>query len=232
MKTVIVDNRISELEKYNLKKLDLNIILTPICKDISFPISGHPDEVICKVSDKLMIIYKNSTSEFIASIKNLGIHIIKSSNTLENEYPNDVALNGVVLKDFFIHNIKYTDPSLYNNILDKTIINVKQGYTKCSTAVINDYALMTSDIGIANSASKFNLDVLLLPPGDIVLPGFEYGFIGGSCGLINKNILAFYGNLEKYKFKNKVLNFLNKHNIKPIYLSDSKLIDRGSIITI
>ncbi|MCR3759827.1 hypothetical protein KYB31_12700 [Clostridium felsineum] len=232
MKTVIVDNRISELEKYNLKKLDLNIILTPICKDISFPISGHPDEVICKVSDKLMIIYKNSTSEFIASIKNLGIHIIKSSNTLENEYPNDVALNGVVLKDFFIHNIKYTDPSLYNNILDKTIINVKQGYTKCSTAVINDYALMTSDIGIANSASKFNLDVLLLPPGDIVLPGFEYGFIGGSCGLINKNTLAFYGNLEKYKFKNKVLNFLNKHNIKPIYLSDSKLIDRGSIITI
>lgn len=232
MKTVIVDNRISELEKYNLKKLDLNIILTPICKDISFPISGHPDEVICKVSDKLMIIYKNSTSEFIASIKNLGIHIIKSSNTLGNEYPNDVALNGVVLKDFFIHNIKYTDQSLYNNILDKTIINVKQGYTKCSTAVINDYALMTSDIGIANSASKFNLDVLLLPPGDIVLPGFEYGFIGGSCGLINKNTLAFYGNLEKYKFKNKVLNFLNKHNIKPIYLSDSKLIDRGSIITI
>ncbi|URZ00108.1 DUF6873 family GME fold protein [Clostridium felsineum] len=232
MKTVIVDNRISELEKYNLKKLDLNIILTPICKDISSPISGHPDEVICKVSDKLMIIYKNSTSEFIASIKNLGIHIIKSSNTLGNEYPNDVALNGVVLKDFFIHNIKYTDPSLYNNILDKTIINVKQGYTKCSTAVINDYALMTSDIGIANSASKFNLDVLLLPPGDIVLPGFEYGFIGGSCGLINKNTLAFYGNLEKYKFKNKVLNFLNKHNIKPVYLSDSKLIDRGSIITI
>ncbi|URZ16944.1 DUF6873 family GME fold protein [Clostridium felsineum] len=232
MKAVIVDNRISELEKYNLKKLDLNIILTPICKDISSPISGHPDEVICKVSDKLMIIYKSSTSEFIASIKNLGINIIKSSNTLGNEYPNDVALNGVVLKDFFIHNIKYTDPSLYNNILDKTIINVKQGYTKCSTAVINDYALMTSDIGIANSASKFNLDVLLLPPGDIVLPGFEYGFIGGSCGLINKNTLAFYGNLEKYKFKNKVLNFLNKHNIKPIYLSDSKLIDRGSIITI
>ncbi|AAK80320.1 hypothetical protein BJV85_001521 [Clostridium acetobutylicum] len=232
MKTVIVDNRINELERNNLKKLDLNLIFAPTCNDISEAISSHPDEIICKVSDSLLIAYKNLPKEFISSLECLNIKVLQSFNTFKKEYPYDVALNGVVLKNFFIHNIKHTDPILHNHISKKTIINVKQGYTKCSTAVISDSAIITSDIGIARASSAFNLDVLLLPPGDILLPGFDYGFIGGTCGLIGKNLLAFYGSLEKYKFKNKVLNFLNKHNITPIYLSNEKLVDRGSIICI
>ncbi len=77
-----------------------------------------------------------------------------------------------------------------------------------------------------------NIDVLLLPPGDIILPGLDYGFIGGTCGLLDNNTLAFYGNLNMYKYGDKVLNFLKKHNVKPIFLSRGKLIDRGSIFCI
>jgi len=70
---------------------------------------------------------------------------------------------------------------------------------------------------------------LLLPPGDIELPGLNYGFIGGSCGLLDEKYLVFYGNLKNYKYGSEVLAFLDKYNITPIYLSDSNLIDRGSI---
>lgn len=230
MKSVIVDNRISQTEKENLKKLGLNIILAPTCNDIDKAISSHPDEVICKINQKSLVVYKNVPKTFICNLNKANIQIVMSEKALNNKYPYDVLLNGVTLENFFIHNIKFTDPILHKNISNKIIIDVKQGYSKCSTAVVTDSAIMTNDIGISKAARKHNIDALLLPPGDILLPGFDYGFIGGTCGLIDHNTLAFYGDLEKYKYKNKVLNFLHKYNIAPLYLSHNKLIDRGSII--
>ena len=59
--------------------------------------------------------------------------------------------------------------------------------------------------------SEENIDVLLLPPGDIILPGLNYGFIGGGCGLIEEGLLAFYGHLDNYLYRNEVKVFLKKH---------------------
>ena len=53
-------------------------------------------------------------------------------------------------------------------------------------AVVSNKAIITSDKVIAHEAKKVDLDVLLIPPGDIILPGLDYGFIGGCCGLIEK----------------------------------------------
>lgn len=91
---------------------------------------------------------------------------------------------------------------------------------------------MTSDMKIGKILKENNIDVLLLPPGDIILPSLDYGFIGGTCGLLDNNTLAFYGDLDMYKYGNEVLSFLRKHNVEPIFLSKSKLIDRGSIFCI
>ena len=72
----------------------------------------------------------------------------------------------------------------------------------------------------------------MIPSGDISLPGLDYGFIGGTCGLISKNQMAFFGNLENHPYGNHIKNFLLKYDVEPIYLSNGKLIDRGSILTI
>lgn len=69
---------------------------------------------------------------------------------------------------------------------------------------------MTSDIKIGKILKENNIDVLLLPPGDIILPGLDYGFIGGTCGLLDNNTLAFYGNLNTYKYGDEVLFFFEK----------------------
>ena len=111
------------------------------------------------------------------------------------------------------------------------IYDSKKGYTKCSVAIVNDNAIITSDFAIAKALTSNNFDVLLLPPGDIILEGLDYGFIGGTCGLVDKNILAFFGTLDKYAYGSEVKEFLKKHKVEPYYLSDLKLTDRGSIIT-
>ena len=75
-----------------------------------------------------------------------------------------------------------------------------------------------------------DFDILLLPFGDIELSGFNYGFIGGVGGMISDNSMAFFGSLDNYAFGNEIKKFLYKYDVKPIYLSNTKLIDRGSLL--
>ena len=63
-----------------------------------------------------------------------------------------------------------------------TKIHVKQGYTRCSLLPVDDRSFITSDAGIAKTLAEHDTDVLLIHPGHIHLPGFDYGFIGGTGG--------------------------------------------------
>lgn len=230
MKNVIVDYRIDEKEKNVLIENGYKVLTIPRCESVYNAISGHPDIQLCMINSSTFIVHKNMPCEFTIKLKKLGLNIIKSKNNIENKYPYDIILNAVNLKDFFIHNVRYTDDNLYNEIRDKCIIDTKQGYTKCSTAVISSSAIITNDIGISQVAIKNGIDTLLLPKGDIELSDFDYGFIGGTCGLLDNNIIAFYGNLKYYKYGSEVLSFIKKYNLTPLYLRNGKLIDRGSIL--
>ena len=132
--------------------------------------------------------------------------------------------------NFLMHNLKYTDKKILASASSKTLIDIKQGYTRCSCAIISNNAFITNDKGIYDALTAQKYDVLLLPYGDIELEGFEYGFIGGTCGLIDNNTMAFFGNLNKYKYGTDVKKFLKKHNVEPVYLYDGRLIDRGSLL--
>ena len=97
---------------------------------------------------------------------------------------------------------------------------------------MREKVLITNDPGIYKTLSNDDFHVLLLPYGDIILEGFEYGFIGGVGGMISHDKLALFGDLNHYSYGKEVLNFLNNHNITPIYLKSGKLIDRGSLFVL
>lgn len=233
MTTLIIDYRTNNFEVDNLLSHNCNIIKCPKHPVLYSSIDGHPDIQIFVKDDS--IILQNQASEEFKKILSQNAHnkkIIFSNNTLEKKYPNNIFLNCLCLKDYFIHFLKHTDPKVIKAVKDKILINVKQGYTKCSTAVVSDSAIITSDESIYNALTKTSVDALLIPPGDILLPGLNYGFIGGTCGLISEDKLAFFGNLKYYKYGTEVKKFLYKHNVEPIYLRDDVLIDRGSILRI
>lgn len=229
LKYAFVDYRISKEEKYNLESLGCTVITCPPSPLLYEAISGHPDILVHLISNKKVIIHKDIDFNFIQLLKNLNLEIHYSLDSLKGTYPYDIILNAVNLKDYFIHNLKFTDKNLLNNLSKKKLINVNQGYTKCSTAIIKDNAIITSDTSIYQALKNEPIDVLLLPSGDIILPGLDYGFIGGTCGKVDDKIV-FYGTLEKYKYGDLVLDFLKKHQMIPFYLSDTPLIDRGSIL--
>ncbi|MDO5040416.1 DUF6873 family GME fold protein [Clostridium sp.] len=229
-----VDYRITCEEFSNLIKEGVIPIKVPKSPLLYEAINGHVDiqlNILDKKS-KLIVVHKDIDANFLNILKNYSINFIFSETSLDSKYPKDIILNALITDEILMHNLKYTDKSILNNSQNKLNLNVSQGYTKCSVVNIYDKAFITSDKIIYNTLVKSGYDTLFVPPGDIILEGLDYGFIGGTCGMIGKNKLAFFGNLNKYKYGKEVLSFLEKHNVIPIFLKDSKLIDRGSILSI
>lgn len=230
MNICFVDYRLTEENLNILNNHNISPLTVPKCNDLYDAISSHPDIQLNILNSKKILLAKNSSIPLEILTEN-NIEFKFSEKTLEEKYPNNIFLNAINLKDFFIHNLKHTDPNLLKEVENKELINIKQGYSKCSTAVVNDNSLITSDIGIYNSLKKYPINVLLIPSGDIILPGLPYGFIGGSCGLIASDKMAFLGDLKNHNYGNEIKNFLFKQNVEPIYLNQGRLIDRGSILT-
>ncbi|MGH4139421.1 DUF6873 family GME fold protein [Clostridium sp.] len=231
MKNLIVDFRIHNEESEYLVSLGYNLLICPHSNDLYEVESGHPD-MMMHIAGNSIIVHKDMNSEFISTLASLNYKVYKSSSALQPKYPNNICLNALSLGRLFVHSINFTDTNLLSLTKDKKLINVRQGYTKCSTCIVNDHAIITSDTSIAKSLTLEKIDVLLIPPGDILLPGLDYGFIGGTTGLIEDGVLAFYGSLDHYLYRNEILKFLNKHKVEPVFLRDGKLIDRGSIFRI
>lgn len=232
MKNVLIDFRTSETEKENLYKNGFNSIIVPPSGHLYNAVCGHPDMLLHIIDKKNIIVHKDMDTSFINIIDNLDYNVTKTYKSLKDKYPEDICLNALNTKHIFLHNLKYTDKNLLSKIKGKKLCDVKQGYSKCSTALISDSAAITSDIKIHNVLKTNGMKVLLLPPGDIELPGLNYGFIGGTCGILEEGNIAFFGDLNNYLYKNTVLKFLIQEDIRPIFLSKGKLIDRGTLFTL
>lgn len=224
-----VDYRTTDLEIENLKKLNLTPIKIPKSDKLYKAIDGHSD-IQLSIVDKKVILHKDIPKSFLEELNFYGVDYIVSDNSLDSTYPKDIFLNALITEDFIMHNLKFTDKNILNNFKGKKLIDVKQGYTRCSCLPINKNNFITTDKGIHNSLLKEGYNSLLLPPGDIELKPFEYGFIGGVGGMLNRNTLLLFGDLNSYKYKDLVLNFLKPLNIKIVSLKSGKLTDRGSLL--
>lgn len=227
-----IDYRTSKEEIDSLRKLNYDLIKIPKDNNLYEAINGHVDIQlnILNSYNRQIIINKNINSYFKEILKEKNINFIESDSTLSYKYPSNIALNAYITDNYLVHNLKFTDKKILEYCKNKKIINVKQGYTKCSILPVKEKAIITNDTGIYNTLKNEDFDILLLPFGDIELSGFNYGFIGGVGGMISDNSMAFFGSLDNYAFGNEIKKFLYKYDVKPIYLSNTKLIDRGSLL--
>lgn len=225
-----VDYRTTENEINSLKKLNYDVIKIPKDNNLYEAINGHTDIQLNIINKNTIIVNKNINLSFKELLKAKNINFIESESTLSSKYPNNISLNAYITENYLVHNLKFTDKKILEYCKNKKSINVNQGYTKCSILPLREKAIITNDTGIYNTLKNENFDILLLPFGDIELSGFNYGFIGGVGGMISSDSMAFFGSLDNYAFGNEVKKFLYKYDIKPIYLSNTKLIDRGSLL--
>lgn len=67
--------------------------------------------------------------------------------------------------------------------------------------------------------------MLLVHEENVFLDGYDYGFLGGCCGLIDKNVVAFTGKLDSLECAAEIRAFLEKHCVQYIG-ADAKPDDR------
>ena len=232
VKCVLVDNRISPTSVENLKKEGIEVIFTKNIDNLYDAVKSHPDMQIHHLGENNFICEPTVFDYYKKILPDADI--ISGKTELNEKYPFDIAYNAAWVGNYVFHNFSYTDSILYEyyQALNLKLINVKQGYSKCSIAVINDNAIITSDLKVAQICENYNIDVLYVNPEDIRLNTLSNGFIGGICGKIDIDILAVNGNIQKLKSYDKIKTFLDKYCIKTINLNDEIPYDVGSIIPI
>jgi len=239
MNYIICSYKIDEEIEYNLKKSGVIPIklrgLESFAGNYPFnPIIYHPDMFCFNLTGNKWIFYEEVYKINKDIIDNLNLDVITQKNPKSCDYPHDVGLNAAMFGDNLICNTKYINPEIlkFAKQTGKNIINVKQGYTKCSVCIVDENSVITFDLSIYEKAKENNIDALLTVKGNINLDGYDYGFIGGCSGLINTNILAFTGDIKLHPDYENIKSFCDKRGVKIVSLSHKKLYDYGSLFKI
>lgn len=228
----LIDGRYGTILMESLGKRKIKPILVGPCSDLYPSISSHPDIQCHPLGGNKVIIAPNANESLKNQLIQHDFDLIVGHTRLESNYPNNIAYNVARIGSVAFHNEKYTDPVLKEILQGQGVefIHVNQGYSKCSVSIIDEYSMITSDRGIARIAEEIGLNVMVISPGYIRLPGLDYGFIGGATGLIGENDLGLIGNLESHVDKEKVEAFLKMRGKTPISLCKFPLVDIGSLI--
>jgi hypothetical protein len=146
-------------------------------------------------------------------------------------YPHDILFNAACTGKYFIHNLKYTAPELLRRAeeLCMHFVDVKQGYSRCSTVVVDEDSIITYDRGLGKACLKAGMDVLLVSPGHVLLPGYDTGFIGGTSGRIGDTVY-FNGDLSEHPDFDSIVGFIEERGLRATWFEDWPLTDIGSII--
>ena len=201
------------------------------------PIASHADTLMFKLEDKVFVsrAYFKENRTLFAELEKRGCCIIPCERELGGEYPEDIAFNVATVGRYAFGRFDFVADEIKRELIgrDYELVDVKQGYAKCSTAIISDNAIITADSGIAKNAATLDIDVLRVSAAEdaIELNGYGYGFIGGACALF-ENTLYSCGNIELHPDYEPIKCFCDAHGVSICSLTGGKLYDVGGIIFI
>lgn len=212
--------------------LGIRAVQTRPCFSMPFPERYHADMQCLYLGREQLIVLKECRV-LQDRLHEIGIPFHKAvSNIAADEYPYHILLNSLVMKRHVFCNKKYADPKI-SEICDKNnkeIVSVRQGYTRCSAAVVSENALVTADESIYRATVKLGYDVLKIREGHIKLPGFSHGFIGGCCALLEFSQLFFTGDITQHPDYEAIKGFARNHGVYLNLLDKCELMDVGGMV--
>lgn len=234
-RSVLLGKKYADLLENPLKKAGIQPIFIPDNPFVDSRLSGHADlSVFHMGGEKCLLSPHLKGTDFSRRLEGIGADLDYLSEPMGSIYPKDAALNCCVVGDSLIYNKKTAAQGIdeYFTIKGRRLINVRQGYTRCSVCVVDDNSIITADRGIANAVHNAGVDILLISQGYVNLAGFDFGFIGGAAFKISNDRIAFTGTLDKHPDKSAIYEFLRKRGVEPVFLTDMPLFDMGGAVPI
>ena len=186
-----------------------------------------------------------ANSEYISRLpSDLRSYITEVSDAPYGEYPNDTVFNALRVGRYLFARTASLALSVRQaaqaNGLE--IVNVNQGYAKCSTLALSAHgAAVTADEGMAKAMESRGIRVLRITPGYIALDGCEYGFIGGAsfvyeplncCSIGHEpRRVFFFGSLRTHPDAEAITHFLSQYGYEAVSL-EGRLTDFGGAIIV
>lgn len=218
MTKLLIDARIRKQEYEYLSRY-FHVIKLPLSDGVYDEISGHSDIFYCKIKDKIICAPNSPIIEK---------EFLVGTSKIERKYPKDVAYNACQIGENIIGS-QFTDITINPNII------VKQGYTKCSIAVTGKNSCITTDKEIYRKLKEKNIEVTYIEEPNIKLldrngnTSNMRGFIGGASFVFDNKFVLF-GDIEKLKSKQQIIEHLNRHNLELVSFKGVQVNDYGGAI--
>ena len=233
MKFALIDNRMCDVQVRALERYAENILHLPPHPLLPFPVASHPDMLMWIYGHEVVTYadYIPVAKEVFLRLECAGYSIVPYQKSPSPQYPFDIALNCATVGCKIISNQKYMSESIKEIALNRglQILNVKQGYAKCSTVIVSDTAIITADSSIEKTALKAGIDVLKVSPCQVELDGYNTGFLGGASGTTTDAVI-FCGNIALHSDAEQIKSFCAKHGKQVVSLSEEPLYDYGTIM--
>lgn len=237
MTVALIDERLNSEAVASLRDMGFHTVAMPRCPRLGEAVASHPDMLTLLIGDTLLVErgYLAEATETFAEIKRLlprlNIHTIERS--FSREYPSDCLLNALIIGN----NLFCRGESIATEVKELaseaglTVIEVRQGYPACTVLALDDDHTVTADRGMAKALKSVGIQVFLTEDGGIELPPYEFGFIGGACGVYNKKVY-FIGDISTHPQGQEIKDFCLEAGFETVCLSSGRLADLGRIVFI
>ncbi len=237
MRAAIVDERAGPAVIAGLRKRDFCVFELPPCERLPEALASHPDMLMLRLDGELFVeklFYEENSELFTRLTESLPFITIRAiAHSLGNKYPEDCILNALRMGEriFVKSDTVSTELLEAAKALNLKIVSVKQGYPACTVLALGGTHAITADRGMAKALRNEGIEVLLIDNGDISLPPYEYGFIGGAAGTLGKTVY-FLGDPKTHRCGDEICRFCMEAGFEPVSLDVGALRDLGRIIFI
>lgn len=193
----------------------------------------HADLSFCYLGEGIGVCSPEAYEYYKKELEFTSLKLIKGEKSVGSNYPCDAAYNIAIVGKRIFCRMDICDKVLLEKAksMGYEIINIKQGYAKCSVCPVDEKSAISADMSFYKAATAQGLDVLLITNDNICLEGFENGFFGGCSYMAQKGVLSVKGDLKFLLQHSEIEEFLKKRKMS-IKNGSGKVFDFGSFIPI
>lgn len=233
----IVDCRLPKEAEVCLQALGHRVLRLPPHPQLDSPVASHPDMLLFLAPESIFCTkdyMEIATHELLFLSKEIEKPIVTVAGDTRAPYPYDILLNAAPVGKHLLCYPAYTAKEL-TNLEQYRILPVRQGYTKCSTVPVGNDALITEDSSIARTSQNAGMDVLQIPSKNVLLNGYDTGFLGGATSFApykNLKEILFCGDLNTHSAASQIRDFCQRHGYTVRSLGKFPLTDVGTIFLV
>jgi hypothetical protein len=157
--------------------------------------------------------------------------VVRCDTILSSVYPGDCPFNIAFTGTHALcmEKILPVEIAAFFRDNDITVIDIPQGYARCSVVIVDANSIITEDAGIHHAATRAGLDTLLVRRGHVPLAGFPYGFIGGATGTFYDSIYC-TGRFDSHPDRDAIESFIAEKGKTLTFCTSALIRDIGSIL--